>query len=97
MPKLDFAVTVNEGAASLPPSSPDNLAMICYTSGGAGQPKGVLHTHRNLLHDVQHRLEMTHLTADDRMALLAGTTEQFAIRDSLSGFLSRGRRCLSSI
>jgi amino acid adenylation domain-containing protein len=32
--------------------SPDDLAFIIYTSGSTGLPKGVMHTHRNILHNI---------------------------------------------
>ena len=88
MPQIDLATTVHEGTAGLPPGSPDDVAVICYTSGSTGQPKGVVHTQRNLLHYVIQRLDMTHLGADDRVALPMGTTVMFATKDILSALLS---------
>jgi long-subunit acyl-CoA synthetase (AMP-forming) len=35
------------------PIRPDALAYIFYTSGSTGQPKGVVDTHRNVLHNIQ--------------------------------------------
>lgn len=33
---------------SFPQSSPDDLAMICFTSGTSGMPKGVMHSYRSI-------------------------------------------------
>jgi fatty-acyl-CoA synthase len=33
-----------------PSARPDDLAVLMYTSGSSGQPKGCMHTHRNLVH-----------------------------------------------
>jgi amino acid adenylation domain-containing protein len=52
------------------PLEPDRLFNLTYTSGSTGQPKGVLQTHRNILHNA---LEATHLLKfcrDDRFALV---------------------------
>lgn len=36
----------------LPQAGPDDLALIQYTSGTTGKPKGVMLSHRNLLHNI---------------------------------------------
>lgn len=33
---------------SFPQSAPDSLAMICFTSGTSGKPKGVMHSYRSI-------------------------------------------------
>jgi long-subunit acyl-CoA synthetase (AMP-forming) len=51
--------------------SPDTLASILYTSGSTGRPKGVVQNHRNILHHGMRVINGFHISADDRMALLA--------------------------
>jgi acyl-CoA synthetase (AMP-forming)/AMP-acid ligase II len=47
---------VAEAAATVPvvPRSPDDLAIVGYTSGTTGTPKGVTHSQRTLLRILQH-------------------------------------------
>ncbi|MBM4091713.1 MAG: aminotransferase class I/II-fold pyridoxal phosphate-dependent enzyme, partial [Planctomycetes bacterium] len=53
----------------LPPVDPDALAVLQYTSGSTGCPKGVMLTHRNIMHNT--RL-ITHCFEPDRRGI--GTT-----------------------
>jgi len=50
--------------------APDDLACLIYTSGSTGQPKGVMHTHRTLLHMTMLATNALHVCAEDRLVLL---------------------------
>jgi long-chain acyl-CoA synthetase len=45
--------------SQLPVLTKQDLSTIVYTSGTTGQPKGVMLTHGNLLHQISHRLSTT--------------------------------------
>ncbi len=53
-----------------PNISPDAVAYLYYTSGSTGQPKGVMQTHRNLLHFVGTYSEKLRIASEDRVSLL---------------------------
>jgi amino acid adenylation domain-containing protein len=53
---------------------PKALAYLVYTSGSTGQPKGVVHSHQNLLHNIMLRTNAMPVYMHDRVALLPSGT-----------------------
>ncbi|ONK72558.1 uncharacterized protein A4U43_C04F20670 [Asparagus officinalis] len=45
---------------------PDDIATLMYTSGTSGSPKGVMLTHRNILHQVKNLWDIVPAVAGDR-------------------------------
>ena len=70
---VDASSLAGTGAASLPGRhvDPDAPAFLISTSGSTGEPKIVVQTHRNVLHNVLRYTNGLGIRPDDRFALLA--------------------------
>lgn len=68
---------------------PDAPATLYYTSGSTGSPKGVLHTHRTVLHNVMRYTNSLAIDRDDRLTLLQSPSFSGAV-SSLFGALLNG-------
>lgn len=68
--------------------SPDSIACLVYTSGSTGQPKGVVHNHRNLLHHIRRYINGIHVCPDDRIASVRSLSFSGTLKDIYGSLLS---------
>jgi amino acid adenylation domain-containing protein len=65
-----------------------DLAYIYFTSGSAGNPKGVPHVHHNMLHFMFQYTNALHLNSEDRLTSLHPPSSAAAARDIYAALLN---------
>lgn len=83
------------GTAPSPAGDPDALALLPYSSGTTGLPKGVMLTHRNLVAGVRQAAAGLRPTADDVVLALAPFAHVMGFVVTLGASLAAGARVVT--
>jgi amino acid adenylation domain-containing protein len=75
----------------------ERTALLIYTSGSTGQPKGVLQTHRNLLHYVWQYSTFLRLSPDDRLSMLYTLSFSASSMDIYGALLNGATLCFLNV
>lgn len=67
---------------------PESLAYIYYTSGSTGPPKGVVDSHRNVLHNVMRYTTSLRIRSEDRLTLLQSPVFSGAVSNVFGALLN---------
>ncbi len=81
------------GTGSLPRLGPDRRALMVYTSGTTGRPKGVVTTHANVAAQVETLVRAWDWTSDDRILHVLPLHHVHGIINALSCALWSGACC----
>ncbi len=68
--------------------SPNALAMLLYTSGSTGQPKGVMHSHKNVLVEARNLTNAWGISRHDRWLLYTSMSFANSVRTIYGAFLN---------
>lgn len=90
---LDAADAVRHPSGPLPDISESEPAMMLYTSGTTGRPKGAVLTHSNIRAQVTALVEAWEWSADDRILLTLPLHHVHGIVNVLTCALWSGARC----
>ena len=72
------------------PTKDDDTAMICYTSGTTGKPKGTMITHRNLVENMEDLHEVWRLSDQDILLHTLPLFHAHGLMISIQGALNAG-------
>lgn len=76
---------------------PDDLAYIVYTAGSTGEPKGVMRSHLNLLHDFYTQSNSQGLSTHDHIGLVLWFGFEAARSPLYGALLSGGTLCMYDV
>ena len=85
---IEEAYLVPEETNPQVPVLPDAVAYILYTSGTTGAPKGVIQTHRNVLHHIRVYTNNLKIGPHDRLTQLSSCSFDAAVMDIFGALLN---------
>ena len=77
--------------------SPDDVAYVLFTSGSTGAPKGVMQSHRNVLHNAMKLANGLQIRPDDRLTLLSSVSFGASVSDIFGALLTGASVCPYSL